>query len=70
MRITVDIDENDLGRLQKLTGKKKKATAIQAALEEYLRMQRVEDIVRAVREGRVDYGTTNEEIEASWHDAR
>lgn len=70
MRITVDIDAVDLSRLQKLTGKKKKSTAVHAAVEEYLRRRKVEEIVRAVREGRVDYGATNEELEASWDDTR
>lgn len=68
MRITVDIDDRSLKELQRFTGLRKKSPAVSAAVAEYLRVRRIEHIVEMVREGKVNYTTTNEEIEAMWHD--
>lgn len=64
MRITVDIDDKSLRELQRFTGLRKKSPAVNAAVAEYLRRQRVAQVIKMVREGKVDYQTTNEEIEA------
>lgn len=68
MRITVDIDDKSLKELQRFTGLRKKSPAVSAAVAEYLRLQKIEHIVKMVREGKVEYATTNAEIEAMWHD--
>ena len=64
MRITVDIDVNDLKEVMRDTGRKKKSSAISAAVGEYLRLRRIDRLMAKVREGKVDYGCTNDELEA------
>lgn len=64
MRITVDIDERSLKQVMAATGRAKKSAAVAEAVEEYLRLRRVEGLVMRVREGRVDYGCTNDDLEA------
>lgn len=46
------------------TGRKKKSAAISTAVSEYLRLRRIDRIVSLVREGKVEYGRTNDELEA------
>ena len=64
MRITVDIDDNEMKEVMQVTGRKKKSTAVSAAVTEYLRLHRVDRLIRRVREGKVGYGRTNEELES------
>ncbi|NUN97243.1 MAG: hypothetical protein HUU16_13840 [Candidatus Omnitrophica bacterium] len=64
MRITVDLDENTLSKLQEVTGIKKKSPAVTHAVEQYLRSVRVEEVIRKAVNGETDYSTTNEELEA------
>ena len=64
MRITVEIDGKSLDKVMQYTGNKKKSTAISKAIDEYLRMRRVDEVVNKVREGKVSYGRTNDELEA------
>jgi Arc/MetJ family transcription regulator len=68
MRITVEIDDKDLKDLKRYTGLRKKSPAVGAAVAEYLRRQKVDRLLKMIREGRVDYKTTNEEIERMWDD--
>ena len=63
MRITVDIDASDLKEVMRLTSLKKKSSAIAAAVSEYLRLRRLDRIMALVREGKIDYRCTNEELE-------
>lgn len=64
MRITFDIDANDLKAIQKLTGQKKKAPAISQALADFLDMQERRAFIEKALSGRTDYPLTNDELEA------
>lgn len=63
MRITVDIDEEVLADLAKLTGQPKRSPAVALAVEEFVKRRKAREFGRALREGAFDYGPTNEEIE-------
>ena len=69
MRISVSIDAADLKQVMKLTGESRKSAAIAAAVKELLRRRAVDRVVTMAREGRMDYGSTNEELERSDVDA-
>ena len=62
MRITVEIDDKDLKDLKRFTGSRKKSPAVSAAVEDYLRRRKIEDIIRRVNSGEVDFGLTFEEL--------
>jgi Arc/MetJ family transcription regulator len=64
MRITFDIDANDLKQIQKITGQKKKSPAIGLALEDYLRMRERRAFIEKALAGRTNYALTNDELEA------
>ena len=64
MRITFEIDANNLKTIQKITGQKKKSPAISQALSEYLRMRERQEFIEKVMSGRTDYALTNDELEA------
>ena len=64
MRITFDIDANDLKEIQKITGQKKKSPAISRALADFLRMQERRAFIEKALTGKTDYSLTNEELEA------
>ena len=63
MRITVDIEENELNELLKLTGEKKKSSAVNKAVTDYLNRKKAREFGRLLREGHFDYPMTNEEVE-------
>ena len=62
MRITVDIDDKALKDLKRYTGIRKKSPAVSRAVADYLRRQKVEEIIRTVNEGKVGYGLTADEL--------
>ena len=64
MRITVELDDSELAKVQAATGIRKKSPAVRRALVEYLRDREKQRFLNKVREGRTDYGTTNDELEA------
>ena len=64
MRITVDIDESQLQAIQEATGQQKKSPAIRQALDEFVAERKRKQFLLKVMEGGVDYGLTNEELEA------
>ena len=64
MRVTIEIDANELVRIQKLTGQKKKSPAISQALTAFLRQQQRERFIEKVLSGATDFALTNEELEA------
>jgi hypothetical protein len=68
MRITVDIDESKMGTILKLTRQKKKSPALAMALDEFLEYKSRQAFLTKVMEGKTNYGTSNEEIEASAHE--
>jgi Arc/MetJ family transcription regulator len=63
MRLTVDIDENDLAEVQRATGLRKKSPAIKKAVEGYLYAVQRRRFLQRVCEGKTDYSLTNAELE-------
>jgi hypothetical protein len=63
MRITVDIAEKDLKELLKLTGEKKKSSAISKGISELIKRRKAAEFGRLMREGAFDFEFTNDEIE-------
>lgn len=70
MRITISIDDKDLKEVMRLTKARSKSAAVNTAVSRFLRMQKLDHIQRMVREGKVNYTTTNDQIEAMWDDPR
>jgi len=63
MRMTVDLDEETLEELLKVTGLKKNSPAVALAVREFLNRKKARDFGRMLLEGAFDYPSTNEEIE-------
>lgn len=55
MRITVDIEEDVLAELMRITGDKNKSPAVARAVTEYVRRQQAREFGRMIREGVFDY---------------
>ncbi|MFT5472638.1 MAG: hypothetical protein ACI9OU_001787 [Candidatus Promineifilaceae bacterium] len=64
MRITVDIDADSIAKVKDLTGEKKHATAIRAAVTHYINEIERKRFLMRVMDGKGDYGRTNDELEA------
>jgi Arc/MetJ family transcription regulator len=64
MRITIQIDANDLANIQRLTGQKKKSPAVEKVLSDYLRQQRRERLIARALSGESDFSLTNKQLEA------
>jgi hypothetical protein len=64
MRITFEINANDLKKIQKITGHKKKSPANSRALADFLRMRERHAFIEKALAGQTDYPLTNEELEA------
>jgi hypothetical protein len=71
MRITVDLNPEDLAAVSRLTGIEKKSPAVSRAIQEYLRQKEREAFLMRVLSGETDYSTSNKEIEksTSWENA-
>lgn len=63
MRMTVDIDEETLEELAKITGIKKNSPAVAFAVRDFVNRKRAKAFGRMLREGKFDYPATNEQIE-------
>jgi Bacterial antitoxin of type II TA system, VapB len=63
MRITVDIKDDVLDELSKLTGEDKKSPAVAFAVSEYVKREKAKEFGKFLREGVFDYPATNDEIE-------
>ena len=63
MRITVDIAENELQELLKLTGEKKKSSAVNKVVTDFLNRKKAREFGRLLREGAFDFPMTNDEVE-------
>lgn len=57
-------DAKDLGRIQKITGEKKKSPAIVQALSLFLRQQQRQTFLERALSGQTDFSMTNDELEA------
>ena len=64
MRVTVDITDEQLQQLAALTGEAKKGPAILRAVEEFIQSRKLREFADMIREGKIRYDVTNEEIEA------
>lgn len=63
MRITVDIEESELEELLKLTGEKKKSSAVNKVVTDYLNRKKAKEFGRLLREGHFDIDFTNDDVE-------
>ena len=63
MRITVDIEDESLDELSRITGQDKKSPAVAFAVNEYIRREKAKEFGKLLREGAFDYPSTNDEIE-------
>ena len=63
MRITVDIDEHDLQRIQAVTGIKKRSPAVRRVVADYVKEMEKKQFLRKVMEKRTDYPLTNDQLE-------
>jgi Arc/MetJ family transcription regulator len=63
VRITVDIDDETLDELSKLTGESKKSPAVTFAVSEYVKREKAREFGKLLREGSFDYPATNDDIE-------
>ncbi|HEX3889289.1 MAG TPA: type II toxin-antitoxin system VapB family antitoxin [Verrucomicrobiae bacterium] len=64
MRMTVELDEDILDELTKVTGIKKNSPAVAFAVRDFINRKKSKDFGRMLREGKFDYPATNEETEA------
>ena len=55
MRITVDIEDDVLTELMKITGDKNKSPAVAKAVTEFVRRKQAREFGRMIREGAFDY---------------
>lgn len=63
MRITVDIEDESLDELSRITGQDKKSPAVAFAVNEYIKREKAKEFGKLLREGSFDYPSTNDEIE-------
>jgi len=64
MRMTVELEEDILDELTKVTGIKKNSPAVAFAVRDFINRKKAKDFGRMLREGKFDYPATNEETEA------
>lgn len=64
MRITIDISDEKLEKVLRLTGISRKSPAISRALDDYLDMVARQEFAALILEKKVRYDATNDEIEA------
>ena len=63
MRITVNIADAELDELLKLTGEKKKSSAVNKVVTDYLNRKKAKEFGRLLREGAFDIDFTNDDVE-------
>lgn len=63
MRITVDIEDAEMAELLALTGEKKKSSAVNKVVTDYLNRRKAKEFGRLLREGAFDFDFTNEDVE-------
>ena len=67
MRITVDIEEDVLAELLRITGDKNKSPAVARAVTEFVRRKQAREFGRMIREGVFDY--PGPAVDAAGHDS-
>jgi hypothetical protein len=61
--MTVEIEEDTLDELMKVTGINKNSPAVAFAVRDFINRKKSKDFGKMLREGKFDYPATNEEIE-------
>ncbi len=64
MRMTVELDEDILQELLKVTGHKKGSPAVAFAVRDFVNRRKAKDFGKMLREGKFDYPATNDQIES------
>ena len=64
MRITVEIKDETLNELRRITGQKRKSSAVAFAVSEYIKREKAKEFGRMLRIGAFDYPATNDAIES------
>ena len=67
MRFTIEIGADDMSRIQKITGKKKKSPAVSQALTDFLKLRERQEFIGRVLAGKTDFPLSNEQLEARDH---
>ena len=71
MRLTIEIDADDMTRIQRITGEKKKSPAVSRALTEFLKLRERRDFIKRVLAGKTDFSSSNEQLETrDWYETR
>jgi len=68
MRITVDIEDSKIRAIQKWTNQRKKSPALAQALGEHIEQREREEFLAQIKEGKSDYQSTNDKVEALAHE--
>jgi Arc/MetJ family transcription regulator len=63
MRISVEVDAKRLQVIQRITGQKRKSTAINRALDDYLRLRQRLAFIEKALTGQTDYALSNDDLE-------
>ncbi len=61
MRATLNIPDNLLSEVQKITGEKSKTKAIVVAMQEYIRQKKIEELLALRGKIKIDYDWQKEE---------
>ena len=64
MRITIELDAENMKIIQKITGQKKKSPAVSHALSEFIQQHQRRQFIERVLSGQTDFSLTNQELEA------
>lgn len=64
MRITVELDAENMRQIQRITGQKKKSPAVSRALSEFIQQHRRRQFIERALTGQTDFSLSNEELEA------
>lgn len=59
----MDIKDETLDELSRITGQAKRSPAVAFAVGEYIRREKAKEFGKLLREGAFDYPATNDEIE-------
>ncbi len=65
MRVSVEMENKLVEQIMEMTGERKMSAAIAKAAEMFVKRQKAVAMIRALREDPLDYGETNDELEAA-----
>ena len=64
MRITVELDAENMRQIQRITGQKKKSPAVSRALSEFIQQHQRRQFIERALNGQTGFSLSNEELEA------